>query len=98
MQRRNVVLPQPDGPMMTTISPSVIVSEHPETAVRSPKRFVSRSTRSNGDTAASRPVISGHVEPPLERSREPGEHRDQRIVIERDQRVDLERHEVDGDD
>src|SRR5436190_20303982 len=44
---RSVVLPDPFGPRMPTISPALICSETPDTATRPPKRLVRASTSRN---------------------------------------------------
>src|SRR4051794_18803793 len=56
--RSSVVLPQPDGPSSAKNSPARMSSESLSTAVKPPNRFVTRSMRNSGMSAAA---IGGSV-------------------------------------
>src|SRR6185295_7639276 len=73
--RNVVVLPQPEGPSSTKNSPSAMVNDDARTAVKSPKRFCTLSSRISA-TALLREVTADH-EP--ERS---GQDHDERPGIE----------------
>src|SRR5438874_3446943 len=79
MQRSNVLLPEPERPMMATTSPLVMSSETPFSTSFWPKLFLTSR------------MLTSDIEAAFDFFRPPGQRETQAEIDQRDQRVDQER-------
>src|SRR5579872_7348090 len=94
MQRRSVVLPLPDGPMMLTTSPRRTSRSTPSSTVTGPKLFLSPRMRTTGWSAAdAAAAILSLADIGIARFEQSAQARQAIVDREIDQRPkDIERH------